>query len=103
MRGKVRNQSGVPAASDLNGDPESTKNLDSSLKRNTAFIKRLKQSLGTEHHDQLMKDIEILPDASGVPTVTLHGDAKAAAAAKGIVKVHVSLSHSEVCIRSRNV
>ena len=50
-----------------------------------------------------MKDIEILPDASGVPTVTLHGDAKAAAAAKGIVKVHVSLSHSEVCIRSRNV
>lgn len=43
-----------------------------------------------------MKDIEILPDASGVPTVTLHGDAKAAAEGKSISKVHVSLSHSEV-------
>lgn len=44
-----------------------------------------------------MKDIEILPDESGVPTVTLHGDAKSAAEAKGISKVHLSLSHSEVC------
>lgn len=43
-----------------------------------------------------MKDIEILPDAAGVPTVTLHGEAKAAADAKGISKIHVSLSHSEV-------
>ena len=43
-----------------------------------------------------MKDIEILPDASGVPTVTLHGEAKAAADAKGVAKVHVSLSHSDV-------
>ncbi|KZT01368.1 fatty acid synthase [Laetiporus sulphureus 93-53] len=42
-----------------------------------------------------MKDIEILPDASGVPTVTLHGDAKSAAEAKSISKVHLSLSHSE--------
>ncbi|KAI0368773.1 fatty acid synthase [Pilatotrama ljubarskyi] len=42
-----------------------------------------------------MKDIEILPDESGVPTVTLHGAAKAAADAKGIKKVHVSLSHSD--------
>lgn len=43
-----------------------------------------------------MKDIEILPDTSGVPTVALHGDAKSAAEAKGIAKVHISLSHSEV-------
>ncbi|KAI0950742.1 hypothetical protein AcW1_007973 [Taiwanofungus camphoratus] len=42
-----------------------------------------------------MKEIEILPDESGVPTVSLHGDAKSAAEAKGIVKVHLSLSHSE--------
>ncbi|KAI0348752.1 hypothetical protein OH77DRAFT_1526207 [Trametes cingulata] len=42
-----------------------------------------------------MKDIEILPDESGVPTVTLHGEAKAAADAKGIKKVHISLSHSD--------
>ena len=44
-----------------------------------------------------MKDIEILPNEAGVPTVTLHGDAKAAAQSKGIALVHVSLSHSEVC------
>ena len=43
-----------------------------------------------------MKDIEILPSEAGVPTVTLHGEAKAAADAKGVVKVHLSLSHSEV-------
>lgn len=43
-----------------------------------------------------MKDIEILPNSEGVPTVTLHGDAKAAAASKGISNIHISLSHSEV-------
>jgi fatty acid synthase subunit beta len=43
-----------------------------------------------------MKDIEILPNEAGVPTVTLHGAAKVAAAEKGIKKVLVSLSHSEV-------
>jgi len=42
-----------------------------------------------------MKDIEILPNESGVPTVTLHGNAKAAAQGKGITNVLVSLSHSE--------
>ena len=44
-----------------------------------------------------LKDIEILPDANGAPTVHLHGQAHAAAEAKGIHKVHLSLSHSEVC------
>ncbi|OJT02257.1 Fatty acid synthase subunit alpha [Trametes pubescens] len=42
-----------------------------------------------------MKDIEILPDSTGAPTVALHGDAKAAADAKGVKKVHLSLSHSD--------
>ena len=42
-----------------------------------------------------MKDIEILPDPSGVPTVALHGDALAAAQSKGVQKVHLSLSHSD--------
>ena len=42
-----------------------------------------------------MKDIEILPDASGVPTVTLHGDALTAAQGKGVKKVQLSLSHSD--------
>lgn len=44
-----------------------------------------------------MKEIEILPNEAGVPTVTLHGDAEIAAQRKGITHVHVSLSHSEVC------
>jgi len=43
-----------------------------------------------------MKEIEILPNEAGAPEVTLHGDAKAAAAAKGICKIHLSLSHSDV-------
>ena len=43
-----------------------------------------------------MKDIEILPNESGVPTVILHGDAKVAAQSKGIDKILVLLSHSEV-------
>ena len=42
-----------------------------------------------------LKDIEIIPDESGVPTVVLHGDAKAAGEAKSISRVHISLSHSE--------
>ena len=43
-----------------------------------------------------MKDIEILNDASGVPTIRLHGEAKAKASERGISKVLISLSHSEV-------
>jgi fatty acid synthase subunit alpha len=42
-----------------------------------------------------MKDIEILPSSTGAPAVTLHGEAKSAASAKGISKIHISLSHSE--------
>jgi len=43
-----------------------------------------------------MKEIEILPNEAGVPEVTLHGEAKAAAIAKGISRIHLSLSHSDV-------
>jgi fatty acid synthase subunit alpha len=42
-----------------------------------------------------IKDVEIISNDAGVPTVRLHGDAKARAAEKGISKVLVSLSHSE--------
>jgi fatty acid synthase subunit beta len=47
-----------------------------------------------------IKDIEILPNESGIPTVTLHSDAKAAAQSKGMTNVLVSLSHSGVCIET---
>lgn len=43
-----------------------------------------------------MKDIEIVNDASGVPQVTLRGEAKTQAEAQGVRKVLISLSHSEV-------
>lgn len=39
---------------------EPSKALDSSLKRHTALIKRMRQSLGSENHDQILKDIESL-------------------------------------------
>jgi len=42
-----------------------------------------------------MKDIEILNDKDGVPTVALHGEAKAKASEKGVSKILISLSHSE--------
>lgn len=40
-------------------DSESTK-MDSSLKRHTALIKRMRQSMAADYHDQIMKDIETL-------------------------------------------
>ncbi len=43
-----------------------------------------------------LKDIEILPEASGAPQVILHGDAKSVAQSKGITKIHISLSNSDV-------
>ncbi|TKA28488.1 Fatty acid synthase subunit alpha [Salinomyces thailandicus] len=42
-----------------------------------------------------LKDIEINNDASGAPTVTLHGDAKAAADQAGVKSTTVSISHSD--------
>ena len=45
-----------------------------------------------------MKDIEIVNNESGVPTVRLHGEAKIQAEEKGITSVLVSLSHSDVSL-----
>jgi len=42
-----------------------------------------------------LKDIEILNDKDGVPTVVLHGEAQTKASERGILKVLISLSHSE--------
>jgi phosphopantetheinyl transferase (holo-ACP synthase) len=50
-----------------------------------------------------MKEIEILPNEAGVPEVKLYGEAKAAAAAKGISTIHLSLSHSDVSFTSRSL
>lgn len=39
---------------------EPTKALDSSLKRHTALIKRMRQSMGMDNNEQIMKDIASL-------------------------------------------
>lgn len=39
---------------------EPVKALDSSLKRHTALIKRMRQSIGTDNHDHIAKDIQSL-------------------------------------------
>jgi phosphopantetheinyl transferase (holo-ACP synthase) len=43
-----------------------------------------------------MKEIEILSDDNSAPQVRLHGEALKLATEKGVSKVHISLSHSEV-------
>lgn len=52
------------------------------------------KALGTGVQGFAFRDIEVLSDERGRPTVLLHGGAKAAAAAAGIGGVHVALSHS---------
>ncbi|KAB5545958.1 hypothetical protein GE09DRAFT_1133130 [Coniochaeta sp. 2T2.1] len=42
-----------------------------------------------------LKDIEVLPSAEGAPTVSLHGNAAAAAQKAGVKDVTVSISHSD--------
>lgn len=39
---------------------EPPKNFDSSLKRHTALIKRMRMSIGSDNRDQILKDIESL-------------------------------------------
>ncbi|PFH51566.1 hypothetical protein AMATHDRAFT_74915 [Amanita thiersii Skay4041] len=46
--------------SNLNPVVEEPSKLDSSLKRHTALIKRIRQSLAVENHDQIRKEIESL-------------------------------------------
>lgn len=57
----------------------SSKNLDSSLKRHTAFIKRIRQSAGSDNRDQLLKDIDTL-------SLEKYVDEIAGAAVEGITR-----------------
>ena len=43
-----------------------------------------------------LKEIEILNNADGVPTVHLHGEAKLKAQERGVAAILISLCHSEV-------
>jgi holo-[acyl-carrier protein] synthase len=52
------------------------------------------KALGTGIRGFAFRDIEVLTDEHGKPTVTLHGGARDAAQAAGVARVHVSLSTS---------
>ena len=58
---------------------EPAKTLDSSLKRHTALIKRMRQSVGQENRDQILKDIDSL-------TLEKYVDEIVGAVAEGILK-----------------
>ncbi|KII92060.1 hypothetical protein PLICRDRAFT_50491 [Plicaturopsis crispa FD-325 SS-3] len=64
---------------ELNANPPSTESskMDSSLKRHTALIKRIRQSLAADQRDQLLKDIDSL-------TLEKYIDEIAGAAVEGI-------------------
>lgn len=53
------------------------------------------KALGTGLAGCRFKDVEILPNEKGAPTVTLHGAAKQAALARGIANIMVSISHDQ--------
>ena len=52
------------------------------------------KALGTGISGFNFRDIEVLSDEGGRPTIALHGGAAAAANDAGVARVHVSLSHS---------
>jgi len=57
-----------------------------------AFLK----AIGTGLRDRLaFNEIEILNDELGKPHIFLHGNTKKFADEKGIVKIHISLSHEK--------
>lgn len=53
------------------------------------------KAMGTGIPGALSRQIEVVTDPSGVPSVVLHGEAAAASRAAGIVTWAVSLSHTE--------
>lgn len=53
------------------------------------------KSLGLGLGEIAMHDIEVVRDDSGAPSIRLHGDAARVAAARGVTRWHVSLTHSE--------
>jgi holo-[acyl-carrier protein] synthase len=54
------------------------------------------KALGTGITGFAFRDIEVVGDQDGRPEVRLHGAAAEAATARGVVRVHVSLSHTGV-------
>lgn len=76
---------------------EPPKALDSSLKRHTALIKRMRQSLGTENHEQIMKDIVAL-------SLEKYVDELASAALEGVARCKTEKDvWSAVEVRSQSV
>ena len=43
------------------------------------------------------RDVEVVRDAEGRPSILLHGPAHALASARGVTRVHLALSHAAGC------
>lgn len=52
------------------------------------------KALGTGIRGFAFRDVEVTADDLGRPDITLHGGAAAVATARGIGRIHISLSHS---------
>ena len=59
--------------------------LDSNMKKNTGFIKRVRQSLGVESKEQLIKEVEIIPLEIVVRNVAAGSLAKRLGIEEGVV------------------
>lgn|SRR5690554_4059090 len=53
------------------------------------------KALGTGLRGHSWQQVEILHDELGAPSVQLHGQAAATAAARGITAIHISLTHDQ--------
>jgi holo-[acyl-carrier protein] synthase len=53
------------------------------------------KALGTGLKEHSWQQVEILHDELGAPGVHLHGQAASTAAARGIVAIHISLTHDQ--------
>ena len=53
------------------------------------------KALGTGFRGFWPKDVEITRDASGKPSVLLHGNAARIAEERGVTKIHLSVTHNK--------
>ncbi len=76
------------------GDP--TQHLAARFAAKEAFVKALSQSLAPGPLPEALLDlreVEVICDDAGRPSLALHGRARALADAAGLARIHVSLSH----------
>lgn len=53
------------------------------------------KAIGTGIRGFSFRDIEVIHDALGAPAIQLHNEAQRIAGARGIVRIYISLSHTQ--------